>query len=235
MKHEVKQEARIDALWAETARLTDSGELRRLSGAFARFVASLGATSPALLLAATVLSELEGRGHSCLQLSDLAGDPAGLLGWSQEQWKGLADTVAPLPRTSKAWAAQLAACEQVWRVGDLDYGEPLVFDGERLYLRRYWRDETVVAASIRARAAATHPVDVARVRSWLDLLFFSQRASEKPDWQKLACAVALRGSVAIITGGPGTGKTYTVARLLALLFATAPDAARQRIALAAPT
>jgi exodeoxyribonuclease V alpha subunit len=56
-----------------------------------------------------------------------------------------------------------------------------------------------------------------------------------PDWQKLACAVALRGSVAIITGGPGTGKTYTVARLLALLFATAPDAARQRVALAAPT
>jgi exodeoxyribonuclease V alpha subunit len=55
------------------------------------------------------------------------------------------------------------------------------------------------------------------------------------DWQKLACAIALRGKVAIITGGPGTGKTYTVARLLALLFATAPDAARQRIALAAPT
>lgn len=235
VKHEVKQEARIDALWAETARLTESGELRRLSSAFARFVASLGATSPALLLAATVLSELEGRGHSCLQLSDLASDPAGLLGWSQEQWKGLADSVAPLPKTAKAWATQLAACEQVWRVGDLDYGEPLVFDGERLYLRRYWRDETVVAGSIRARAAATHPVDAARVRSWLDLLFFSQRASEKPDWQKLACAVALRGSVAIITGGPGTGKTYTVARLLALLFATAPDAARQRIALAAPT
>jgi exodeoxyribonuclease V alpha subunit len=48
--------------------------------------------------------------------------------------------------------------------------------------------------------------------------------------------VALRGSVAIITGGPGTGKTYTVARLLALLFASAGgQAAQQRIALAAPT
>ncbi len=73
------------------------------------------------------------------------------------------------------------------------------------------------------------------MRTWLDLLFTAQRAEHKPDWQKLACAVALRGSVAIITGGPGTGKTYTVARLLALLFAVAPDAARQRIALAAPT
>jgi len=234
------EEEQIAALWGETTRLTEAGELRRLSGAFARFVASLGRASPgdpspAVLLAATVLSELEGRGHSCLQLHDLATDPAALLGWTGEQWQGLAATVAPLPKSAKAWAAQLAACEQVWQVGDLDYGEPLVFDGERLYLRRYWRDETVVADSIRARAAATRPVDTARVRSWLDLLFFSQRATEQPNWQKLACAVALRGSVAIITGGPGTGKTYTVARLLALLFATAPDAARQRIALAAPT
>lgn len=229
------EEEKIDALWSEVARLTEAGELRRLSGAFARFVASLGGASPPMLLAATVLSELEGRGHSCLQLSDLAGDPAALLGWTGEQWQGLAVTVAPLPKTAKAWATQIAACEQVWKVGDLDYGEPLVFDGERLYLRRYWRDETVVAASIRARAAGTRPVDMAKVHSWLDLLFFSQRASEQPNWQKLACAVALRGSVAIITGGPGTGKTYTVARLLALLFATAPDAARQRIALAAPT
>ena len=153
VKHEVQAEARPDALWGEVARLTEAGELRRLSGAFARFVASLGGASPAMLLAATVLSELEGRGHSCLQLSDLAHDPAGLLGWSQEQWKDLAATVAPLPKTAKAWAAQLAACEQVWRVGDFDYGEPLVFDGERLYLRRYWRDETVVAASIRARCS----------------------------------------------------------------------------------
>jgi exodeoxyribonuclease V alpha subunit len=135
--------------------------------------------------------------------------------------------------------AQLAGCEQVWQVGELDYGQPLVLDGgadeARLYLRRYWRDETIVATSVRERARERREVDVPAVRSWLDLLFASQRASEKPDWQKLACAVALRGRMAIITGGPGTGKTYTVARLLALLFATAPDAARQRIALAAPT
>jgi exodeoxyribonuclease V alpha subunit len=223
------------ALWEEATRLTEAGELRRLSTAFARFVDSLGLASPQVLLAALVLSELEGRGHSCLQMADLAHDPAGLLGWTREQWQALAGTVAPLPKNAKAWAAQLAACEEVWQVGEFDFGAPLVFDGERLYLRRYWRDETLVADSIRARAAATHPVESHQVRTWLDLLFTSQRAEHKPDWQKLACAVALRGSVAIITGGPGTGKTYTVARLLALLFAVAPDAAQQRIALAAPT
>ena len=223
------------ALWEEIGRLTEAGELRRLSGAFARFVASLGPVAPPVLLAATVLSELEGNGHSCLQVADLAEDPAALLGWSAEQWQALAASAAPLPKTAKAWTTQFNACEEVWKVGEFDYGEPLVFDGERLYLRRYWRDETLVAASIRERAAQSRPVDQAAVREWLDLLFASQRASEKPDWQKLACAVALRGSVAIITGGPGTGKTYTVARLLALLFAVAPGAAQQRIALAAPT
>ncbi|MEY4754517.1 MAG: hypothetical protein RJA44_2192, partial [Pseudomonadota bacterium] len=66
---------------------------------------------------------------------------------------------------------------------------------------------------------------------------------EALDWQRLACAVALRGRLALITGGPGTGKTYTVARLLVLLQALHQQAAaaspaapaRLRIALAAPT
>lgn len=55
------------------------------------------------------------------------------------------------------------------------------------------------------------------------------------DWQRIACAISLRSGLALVTGGPGTGKTYTVARMLALLFATAPDPARLRVALAAPT
>jgi exodeoxyribonuclease V alpha subunit len=229
----------MDAFWREAERLTEASELRRLSGAFARFMASLGPAPGPLLLAALVLSELEGRGHSCLLLSDLAGDPAALLGLPEEEWKALASAAAPLPKNARGWIAQLAGCEQVWRVGDLDYGQPLVLDESdkhpRLYLRRYWRDETLVASSVRARAFEQRAIDAAAVRGWLDLLFVSQQGAPQPDWQKLACAIALRGKVAIITGGPGTGKTYTVARLLALLFATAPDAARQRIALAAPT
>ena len=230
---------KIDIFWFEVERLTEAGELRRLSGAFARFVASLGPAPGPLLLASLVLSELEGRGHSCLLLADLAQDAAGLLGLPEEEWTELAAAIKPLPKNARAWMAQLSGCEQVLKAGEFDFGQPLVLDGDpdngRLYLRRYWRDETTVASSVRERARAHQPVDVPAVREWLDTLFATQRASEKPDWQKLACAVALRGRMAIITGGPGTGKTYTVARLLALLFATAPDAARQRIALAAPT
>ncbi|WP_313632882.1 exodeoxyribonuclease V subunit alpha [Massilia timonae] len=230
-----KTEPQIDALWHEIGNLTEAGELRRLSSAFARFIAELGAAPPPLVLAAAILSELEGHGHSCVQLADLAAGPAALLGWSEEQWTQLAAAAAPLPRGVAGWRKLLAGCEQVWVREEFDYDEPLVLDGERLYLRRYWRDETQVARAVRERAEATHPVDARLVRAWLDKLFVAAPGAGQPDWQKLACAVALRGAVAIITGGPGTGKTYTVARLLALLFATAPDAARQRVALAAPT
>ena len=226
-------------LWEETTRLTEDGQLRRLSPVFARFIATLGGAPLPLLLSCVLLSELEGRGHSCLLLPDLAADPAALLGWTGEQWRALAHAAAPLPKTAKAWHALLASCEQVWQVGDLDFDQPLVLDGERLYLRRYWRDETLVAQAIRARAQDVRALDVAAVHGWLDKLFGAATgappAAARPDWQKVACAIAVRGAVAIITGGPGTGKTYTVARLLALLFATAPDAAQLRIALAAPT
>jgi exodeoxyribonuclease V alpha subunit len=231
----MKPDNDLQALWTAVDALTEAGELRRLSGAFARFIGSVGHATPALMLACVLLSELEGRGHSCLMLDELVDDPCTLTGWSEEQWQALAAAAAPLPKSVKAWSALLSGAEQVWQAGDLSFDQPLVLDGARLYLRRYWRDETLVAGSIGARARQLRAVDAGQVRGWLDILFASHRKAETPDWQKIACAVALRGSVAIITGGPGTGKTYTVARLLALLFAVAPDAGGLRIALAAPT
>ncbi len=222
-------------LWSQVALLTEAGEMRRLSGAFARFVASLGSGSPALMVACLVLSELEGRGHSCLVLDDLADGPHALLGWPADQWNEFAAAAGTLPRNVKGWSEQLTAAEQVWHVGDFDFDQPLVLDGGRLYLRRYWRDETLVAETIRVRATQVREVDAAMVKDKVAALFASARSGEAPDWQKLASTIALRGSVSIITGGPGTGKTYTVARLIALLFATSADAQHLRIALAAPT
>ncbi|SFU64717.1 exodeoxyribonuclease V subunit alpha [Pseudoduganella namucuonensis] len=243
------QAANHAALLAQIDALTEAGQLRRLSGAFARFIATLGNSSPPLMLACVLLSELEGRGHSCLLLSELASDPRGMLGWTEEEWRALKASAGPLPKNASAWRALLYTSEQVWPVADLDFGQPLVLDQDRLYLRRYWRDESTVARAVRARAGEARPVDVGRVRHWLDILFPHAPREGGPDWQKIACAVALRANLGIITGGPGTGKTYTVARLLALLFATAggkrelaPGAEFEagaagglRIALAAPT
>ncbi|MFS2135255.1 exodeoxyribonuclease V subunit alpha [Duganella sp. Dugasp56] len=226
------------ALLAQVDTYTENGQLRRLSGAFARFIASVGTSSPPQLMAACVLlSELEGRGHSCLMLDELAADPSAQLGWTSDEWRALRDTAGAWPKNAAAWRALLAGCDQVWPVGDLDFQQPLVLDGERLYLRRYWRDETLVAGAVLGRTAASSTLpDVADMRRWLDILFPHAPRGGATDWQKIACAVAMRGKLGIITGGPGTGKTYTVARLLALLFATAGE--RQsglRVALAAPT
>lgn len=227
-----------ETLFAAIDDLTERGLLRRLSGAFARFIGSIGSigdNSPQLLAACALLSELEGRGHSCLLLHELAGDPSAMLGWQADDWRLLREAAGPWPKNAAAWRSLLAAADQVWPVGDLDYQQPLVLDGERLYLRRYWQDETQVAKAILARAQAQHDApDAALVQRWLEQLFDHTRGTT--NWQKIACAIAVRGKLGIITGGPGTGKTYTVARLLALLFASA--GARQeglRIALAAPT
>jgi exodeoxyribonuclease V alpha subunit len=129
-------------------------------------------------------------------------------------------------------------------------------DGARLYLRRHWRDEQSVAEAVLTRTdrGTPHAARPPRasgdprppdplpapptVRHWLDQLFGSPAPTadpSAPDWQRIACAMALRGRLALITGGPGTGKTYTVARLLALLFALHPAPETLRIALAAPT
>jgi exodeoxyribonuclease V alpha subunit len=221
--------------------LTEAGQLRRLSGAFARFIASVGDSSPQLMVACVLLSELEGRGHSCLMLDELNADPAALLGWSGDEWHDLRAAVGDWPQDTDAWRDLLAHCAQVWPAGDDNGNQPLVLDGERLYLRRYWQDETHVAEAVRGRAlggvlALDAELETAAIRRWLDILFPHAVRGGGVDWQKVACAVAMRGKLGIITGGPGTGKTYTVARLLALLFATAGE--RQsglRVALAAPT
>ncbi len=227
--------------FAQVDLLTEAGQLRRLSGAFARFIASVGDSSPQLMAACVLLSELEGRGHSCLMLDELNADPAALLGWSAEEWDGMRDAVGGWPQTTAAWRQLLLGCAQVWAAHSADHNQPLVLDGERLYLRRYWLDETHVAKAVRGRAlggvlAADDDAYTGDIRRWLDNLFPHAPRGGGVDWQKIACAVAMRGKLGIITGGPGTGKTYTVARLLALLFATAGERqAGLRVALAAPT
>ncbi len=119
---------------------------------------------------------------------------------------------------------------------------PLVLDGERLYLRRYWQYEQDVRRAIDVRLERnvllqdSLPLD--GLRSTLDRLFPNSPETEGPDGQKLACALAARSAFGLITGGPGTGKTTTVVRLLALLQSLALNAEVSRplrIRLAAPT
>lgn len=103
---------------------------------------------------------------------------------------------------------------------------PLVFDGKRLWLQRIWQAERQLAADIRARLqAAVAPLDVSAEM----LAEYSAGLNAE---QQQAVAKALQQSFTMILGGPGTGKTHTLARLVALLSA---GGQAQHLALAAPT
>jgi exodeoxyribonuclease V alpha subunit len=171
-------------------------------------------------------------GHVCLDLDRLAehgldvdDDP-------------VVEVPLPAPR---AWRDALAASPAV-RVADAAPGPvvapgtvgtaPLVLDAGRLYLDRYWRYEDRLASRLRRLAAGT--VDdrrPAEVSATLDRLFPD---GDESDLQRRAAEVAATRSVTVLSGGPGTGKTTTVVRLLATLLETGPRTP-PRVALAAPT
>jgi exodeoxyribonuclease V alpha subunit len=203
------------------------------------------------LVAAAVLAHMEGRGHTCLSVAELCQPPVALLGWpvpAVEGDQGLKALWAHMPATLADWQVALqghspSACV---RLADApDQGQPLVLGGSAdaplLYLRRYAGYEQRVGQSLLLRASEPLAVPEAAAREWLDRFFVPNPEAPNPqahnltDWQKVACAVALRARLSVITGGPGTGKTYTAARLLALLLALHPDGSPLRVALAAPT
>jgi exodeoxyribonuclease V alpha subunit len=234
---------RTDQLPALIDAWTERGWLRPLDRAFMHFLQSLDPAADKLcLLAAALASHQLGRGHICLDLAATLAAPDEALSLPPE---GESEYYRP-PLPSAVLAGLTVgdfqtALNRSTLVGDDATGPaPLVLDGERLYLRRYWDYERQVGAAISARLArvADVPDDLA---ARLNQLFPGQSAHDanptgEPDWQKIACAMAARGFFTVITGGPGTGKTTTVVRLLALL----QSAARQRgpalrIRLAAPT
>lgn len=228
-------------LLAELQAWAEAGWLRRLDSAFARFVLELCPDAGApVVLAAALTAHLEGQGHACLLVEDLLHDAEALLGWPAAAQAPLWALMSTLPAHGADWLQALRASPLVSVVGAAEQSSPdtgvppLVLQSQRLYLRRYWRHEQAVAAGLRQRLLTPQAVDEAAARHWLDALF-PDAGSTGPDWQKLACALALRSGLMLVTGGPGTGKTFTAARLLALLFAVDPAPQRLRVALAAPT
>ncbi|MFJ4655017.1 exodeoxyribonuclease V subunit alpha [Nocardia sp. NPDC088792] len=111
--------------------------------------------------------------------------------------------------------------------------------GPLLYLDRYYRQEETIRRVLTERAASYPMVDAGLIRRELDRLFPEQGGpDEPPDRQRLAAALATTQWTTVVAGGPGTGKTHTIARVLALLVAhqeAIPGAPALRIALGAPT
>lgn len=168
------------------------------------------------------VSEALREGHTCLHLPHWAG---------QTRWQTDSSPGIRFPELAE-WREGLEALA----ITPAD-NAPVVFEQDRLYLRRYWRFETEVATAIRQRLAVNEDVDAASARAALERLFPEREGQAGPDWQKVAAANALFQWFSVIAGGPGTGKTHTVTRLLALLVATmtASGGAMPRVHLAAPT
>jgi exodeoxyribonuclease V alpha subunit len=242
-------------LLAALERWVDAGALRALDLALTRFIADDGdETDPAVLLALALTSERNGHGHVCLDLAGALQDPRRLLAHLRDD-EPLNPTVRAelsgwlAALTLPDWTARLAASPAVSaRLAGAsappsdEAPAPFVLAGTAaqplLYLRRYWRYEQQIRDGIEQRLAAPIAVDEPALRDQLDALFApSATADGPPDWQRIACGLAARHPFFIITGGPGTGKTTTVVRLLAVLqgLATQTRTDPPRIELAAPT
>ena len=189
---------------------------------FAGLLARLSGNAPEVKLAAALVSHHRRLGNICVDLEEYERKPPAVeiaieLG------------IASWPDRSNLCQG-LKSSPVVGQPGDF---KPLILDGQgRLYLHRYWKYESELAASI-ARLAAGNPpsLDQSKLKKGLAALFPKPTGSDI-DWQMVAAFAAVRRRLCIISGGPGTGKTRTVVVVLALLLEQNPA---MRIALAAPT
>lgn len=166
------------------------------------------------------LSYMQRQGHTCLSLASIAERTL----FSDEDNEG-GVTFPSLTRLI-----------QITRQALSQYDEPvaLMYDHGLLYSRRYWQFETTIAEAIAQRQAPILLSDE-EYQACQDIWprLFSVAPANQQDWQQIAVASALVQRFCVINGGPGTGKTYTVTRLLLALQAMANGSLR--IQLAAPT
>ncbi|MBR9788169.1 MAG: exodeoxyribonuclease V subunit alpha [Vibrionaceae bacterium] len=292
-----------ESLMTTLERLALKGAIRQLDYQFARFLYSQTNDAQgekptdvqALAFIAGVVSSELGKGHICLPLFDVQGQPTDFA-----SKLGLFGEAALTLNTQLQGIDWIQLLQSSALVGTLGEALPLMFDGERLYLHRYWHYEVTLAEKLNQLGAAVSllPQEFARLSELLNHLFARQyhflfnalvkaneagsnnqvlrqqlvcdhldivasdvldwpaidatlnQANKVQDlqfldeliplsacvnWQKVAAAVALTRRFAVISGGPGTGKTTTVTKLLAALIEQAAQEKNLTIKLVAPT
>ncbi len=218
-------------------RLRQAGLLRPIDVHLAkRLLAIAGETDPRVLIAAALVSRDTGYGHVCLELGLIADtEPV--------DERGAPVAGVRYPRLAE-WREALRASPLVSADGD---ATPLALDhADRLYTARFARYENRLAVRLKHLATSWAPrVELAALRSGLERYFpppagpgGAAPEADDPRWdQRTAAAIALTRRLAVISGGPGTGKTTTVVRVLALLQEQAIAAGQPPLAIVmvAPT
>ena len=208
--------------------LLDARLLRDLDVQLAQLLACWD-EDDSIQLAVAMTSQELGRGHVCF---DLTTWPERLVQWQTQ----FPDNVFDWPTTTVAALMEKLQHSPLVRVitdpAQMDeQGQPLTLFSHRLYLSRYFRFEQQVACWLQqASLPVATSVDTPELAQQLRQLFTPQ---SEIDWQAVAVATACDGRFTLISGGPGTGKTTTVTKLLALLVAQSEQPLLIR--LAAPT
>jgi len=196
--------------------LMQQGHIPSIAYHFADYVYTKSANAN-VALAAAILSWQHSQGHICI---DLASYAESLL-FKQEDFEGIqAPTLAD-------WRDELQ--QHPWVASH--FPAPLILEKNRLYLGKYWQFETRLSQAIQQRLSLTNETlqrDI--LATGLQRLF--PPLQTEIDWQTVAAATAVLNRFVVISGGPGTGKTSTVIRILALLLAQNPAI---KIELVAPT
>jgi exodeoxyribonuclease V alpha subunit len=204
--------------------LLEQGFFSELDIHFARLIVRLSDKEDEdVFLAASLVSRATGEGHVCLDLSTVEGRPL------ITDESGTEDVVSP---TLEVWRKKLDSSNVVGRPGD---DRPLILDDRsRLYLYRYWDYENILANKISERVVSKiEAVDLPLLKDGLSK-FFSPLENGQTDWQKLAAFVCVLKKFCVVSGGPGTGKSTLIARIIALILEQRKGS-EMRIAIAAPT
>jgi len=186
---------------------------------FAMFLQGLDRdNSGGLAMAAALVSRATRQGHICIDLHRFSGRP--LVPGSGSN--------SGCPHID-SWVEQLKKSRAVGAPGEY---KPLILDEKaRLYLYKYWEYENRCAQILTRMSSQEIDIDQTILKSGLSRLF-PIKTSVEIDRQKIAAVVSVTRGLSIITGGPGTGKTSVVSKILALIIEQNPGV---HIALSAPT
>ena len=213
--------------------LLKMSKIRAIDMAFADFIYSeesasditSSLASECLTMLAAHVSAQSGEQHSCIDLENLGQPFVGVYHFPEHQ---ILLRYIENARTFANVQTTVTNLEE-------NTAKPLVLQSYKLYLQRYWQYESQLAAIIREKAAKTLDLDITAAQILLAQLFINEDL-QTLDWQKIAVCIAASQTLSFITGGPGTGKTTTVTKLLALLQGLATKKGKPlNIQLVAPT
>ncbi len=208
-------------IFKELLKLKEAKLISDLEVEFARTLLRISPDlSPTVLVTAVICSFHQTNGNVCVFLDRIHQD------------KRIAELLGLLPSHTvdiEALQDELRASSIVGNPGEF---KPLILEENRLYIQRYWKYENELVTWIKERASRESSKLTKEIIETVQEQF-KANTSDDTDWQKIAVFLSVLKDFLIISGGPGTGKTFTVRKIIETIQSS--DSVSKRIALAAPT